>query len=447
MASPRKVDLTQGDLRGHLVRMTIPMTWGILALISFQLVNTYWVSRLGTTDLAAMSFTYPITFAIFSIFLGFGIAMSSVVSRLIGAGQNENVRRVVTHGLLLVLLASLLVAVVGHSLMHPIFSSMGADDAMIDRIDDYMTLYWWGTFFICMPIVANSSLRAGGETIIPAIVMTVAALANALLDPLLILGLYGFPRLELQGAAISNIIANACAMIVCLSLMKRRNMICATYLKDLSQFKDSAKRLLVIALPAGITNMLPAIYNSVVVGILTASGAAAVAAYGVVNRVESFAFVILIGLASGMTPILGQNFGARQFDRIRETMDDVLIFALLWSAFVGVVLVVFADPIAHVFSSDLSVQNVIIHYFTIVAFCLPFAFVANGWSSAFNALGKPQISVAILFTKTIVIMIPAAMMGYKIAGVTGAFWAIAISHTITGIAIHFFASRKLAAMS
>ncbi len=446
MTNARKVDLTTGDVRAHLVRMTIPMTWGILMLISFQLVNTYWVSKLGTDDLAAMSFTYPVTFAIFSIFLGFGIAISSVVSRLIGAGQFDDVKRVVTHGLVLVFITSLLVAIVGHIFMHPIFHAMGADDAMIARIDDYMLLYWWGTFFICMPIVANSSLRAGGETIIPAIVMTVAAVANAVMDPLLILGMYGFPRLELQGAAISNIIANACAMIVCLTIMARRKMICMSYLKDLHKFKDSAKRLLMIALPAGITNMLPAIYNSVVVSILTASGAAAVAAYGVVNRVESFAFVILIGLASGMTPIVGQNFGAKNFDRIRETMNDVLFFSLLWSVFVGVVLTVFSAPIAQIFSNDINVQKIIIHYFVIVAFCFPFAFVSNGWSSAFNALGKPQIAVAILFTKTILIMIPAAIIGYKIGDIVGVFWAIAIAHTITGAVIHLWAHQRLKAM-
>lgn len=446
MSSPRKVDLTQGSVRGHLVRMTIPMTWGILALISFQLVNTYWVSKLGTHDLAAMSFTYPVTFAIFSIFLGFGIAMSSVVSRLLGAGQGDDVKRVVTHGLVIVFLSSLLVAVIGHSFMHPIFHAMGASDEMIARIDDYMILYWWGTFFICMPIVANSSLRAGGETVIPALVMTVAALVNAILDPILILGLYGFPRLELQGAAISNIIANFMAMVVCLSIMARRNMIGTTHLKDLRNFSDSAKRLLMIALPAGITNMLPAIYNSVVVGILTASGAAAVAAYGVVNRVEAFAFVILIGLASGMTPILGQNFGAKQYDRIRATMDDVLIFSLLWCVFVGVVLVVFAKPIAGIFSEDHDVQSVIIQYFTILAFCFPPAFVSNAWSSTFNALGKPQIAVMILFTKTILVMIPAAMIGYKMGGVTGTFWAIAIAHVITGSIIHLWSYRFLKAM-
>lgn len=444
--SPRKIDLTTGSLGRHLVRMTIPMTWGILAIISFQLVNTYWVSKLGTFDLAAMTFTQPVSFAIFSVFLGFGIAMSSVVSRLLGAGQFDDVKRVTSHGLIIVFIASLLVAILGHAFMHPLFSLLGADDAMINRIDDYMTLYWWGTFFICMPIVANSALRAGGEAVIPAIVMTVAAIANAIIDPILIFGLYGFPRLELQGAAISNIIANAAAMCVSLTLMFKRQMISFEHLKNLSLFKDSAKRLLVIALPAGLTNMLPSIYNSVVITILTTSGAASVAAYGVVNRIEAFAFVILIGLAAGMTPILGQNFGAKNFDRVRQTMNKVLYFCFIYAVIMGVTLTFGAHTFASIFSDDKAVQEIIILYFTIITFCFPFAFVVNGWASAFNAFGKPQIAVAILFSKTILVMIPAAFIGHYIAGVTGTFWAIAIAHTITGIIIHLYASRVLKAL-
>jgi putative MATE family efflux protein len=443
MSSIRKVDLTQGSIRQHLVNMTVPMTWGILAIISFQLVNTYWISKLGTADLAAISYTHPVTFAIFSVFLGFGIAMSSVVSRLLGSGQYDDVKRVVSHGLILVFITSLIVAAIGHTFMHPIFRAMGASDDMIARIDDYMTLYWWGTFFICMPIVANSSLRAGGETMIPAIVMTVAAVANVLIDPILIFGLFGFPRLELQGAAISNILANACAMIVCLAIMFKRQMISVSYLKNLSQFSDSAKRILTIALPAGITSMLPSIYNAAVISVLAMSGAHAVAAYGVVNRVEAFAFVILIGLASGMTPILGQNFGAKNMVRVRDTMSDVLFFSLLWSAFMGVALVIFSQEIAQAFSSEIDVQKIIILYFTVIAFCFPFAFVTNGWSSAFNSLGKPQYAVSILFTKTILVMIPAAILGHIIGGIVGTFWAIAMAHTITGIATHIISVRIL----
>jgi Na+-driven multidrug efflux pump len=309
-----------------------------------------------------------------------------------------------------------------------------------------MTLYWWGTFFICMPIVANSALRAGGDAVIPAFVMTVAAVANAIIDPILIFGLYGFPRLELQGAAISNILANACAMSVSLTLMFKRKLVCVSYLKDFRGFADSAKRLLSIALPAGLTNLLPSIYNSVVISILTVSGSAAVAAYGVVNRIEAFAFVILIGLVSGMTPILGQNFGAKKMDRVREAMDKVFGFALFWSLFVGVLLVITAPFLSNIFSDDPDVKAIIILYFAIIACCFPFSYVVSGWASAFNALGKPKISVIMLFSKTIFIMIPAAMIGHSMGGIIGTFWAITVAHIFTGIFIHLWASRAFKAL-
>jgi putative MATE family efflux protein len=438
MTSADKGDLTTGSLRAHLIRLTIPMIWGILAMISFQLVNTFYISLLGTEKLAAISFTFPITYIIFAVFLGFGIGMSSVVSRLIGEKRIDDIKRVTTHGLVMVVIAGALVAAAGLMLMNPLFRAMGADDAMLRMIDDYMNIYYIGTAFICMPIVGNAALRAGGDTLTPALIMTGAALANALLDPLLIFGLFGFPRLELQGAAISTVLANGGAMIAGLSVLKRRNMISWHYLKDISRFGDSAKRLLFIAIPAGLTSAVPSILNSVIISLLSKSGAAPVAAFGVVNRVEAFVFVIMMALAVGMAPIIGQNWGAARYDRVRETLRLAIAFCVIWSVFVALVLGLFGDLIAAGFSKDPEVLKIIVLYFMLVPFSYPFSNIVSGWGSAFNAMGKPQYSAGMIFLKMIVILIPAVHIGYSFYGVTGIFGAMAVVNVITGVAFHMF---------
>lgn len=437
-AYSNKGDLTTGNIRSHLLRLSIPMMWGIFAIISFQLVNTLYVSFLGTDSLAAISFTFPITFIIFAVFMGFGIAMSSVVSRLIGEKKTEDIRRVTTHGLVMVVIATLLVTCLGIFLMNPLFRAMGADEAMIDRIDDYMSIYFLGTVFICLPIVGNAALRASGDTMTPAMIMTTAAVANAILDPLLIFGLLGFPRLELQGAAISTVFANACAMLAGLYVLRKKNMICMSYLKDLSRFGDSAKRLLFIAIPAGLTSALPSILNSVIISLLSKTGAASVAAFGVVTRVEAFVFIVMMALSVGMGPIIGQNWGAGRYDRVRDTLKQALAFCVIWSVFVAVVLGIGGGLIAKGFSDDPAVRSLIVLYFILVPFSYPFANIVSGWGSAFNAMGRPQYSAGMIFLKMIVVLIPAVHLGYYIDGVTGIFAAIAIVNVITGIAFHAF---------
>ncbi len=437
-AYANKGDLTTGSVRSHLVRLTLPMITSLFALISFQLVNTFYVSKLGTLPLAAMSFTFPVTYIVFSLFLGFGIATSSVLSRLLGERRDEDVRRINTHSLLLIFILSLIVSTIGLSFSHGIFVAMAASEDLIALIKDYMQLYFAGVFFICAPVVIGSSMRAHGDSRTPATIIIISALVNAVLDPILIYGLLGFPRLELQGAAISTLVSNFGSTAAGLYILYKRGMISAHYLKELSRFKDSMKRLLVIAVPAGLTSGLPSIVNSVILALLVQSGAEAVAAFGVASRVEAFCFIIMMALASGMAPIIGQNWGANRMDRVRETLKDAIWFCVLWSAFVAVVLGVFAKFFAGLFSDEIGVQHYTVLYFLIVPFTYPFSNIVNGWASAFNAMGKPQYSAGLLFLKLIVLLIPALYLGHMILGVTGVFWAIALINILTGVAAQIF---------
>jgi len=423
--------------------MTLPMIWGILAIISFQLVDAYYISRLGTSELAAISFTFPITYGIFSIFIGFGIATSSVISRMIGEKNTIDMKRVATHGLIIVFITSLIIALIGIPLINPLFSLIGATPEEINLIKDFMIPYFIGTFFVSMPIVGNAALRASGDAVAPAMIMTVAAITNAVINPFLIFGLYGVPRMEMTGAAIGTIFANFLAMTACLILMHRRGLIDFIYLRNLFAFSDSAKRILMIALPVAITGLLPSLLGSVANHLLSKTGTEAVAAFGAATRLEAFLLVILMALSIGMGPIIGQNWGAGKIERVRETVKYAIWFSVIWSILIAVVISLAAPSIAKVFSSDAIVQN----YFTLYLWIVPISYflghLVHGWGSALNAIGKPQISAAMIFIKIIILCIPAMWIGYQILEVTGVFVAIAVVNCITGSIYHIWAWQNL----
>ena len=439
MSVASKQDLTQGSIPHHLIRMTIPMIWGILAIISFQLVDAYYISLLGTSQLAAISYTFPVTYGIFSIFIGFGIAMSSVVSRMIGQKNTEDMKRVTSHGLLIVFIVSILFACIGIPLLDPLFSAMGANPAEIKMIEDFMVPYFIGTFFVSMPVVGNAALRASGNATAPAIIMTIAAVTNAAINPVLIFGLFGFPRMELMGAAIGTIFANILAMAAGLYLMHKRGMIDWAHIKNLSNIGDSTKRLLVIAIPAGLTALLPSFLNSGITHLLSNKGAEAVAAFGAASRIEAFTLVILMALSIGMAPIIGQNWGAKQIDRVRETIKSALLFSVIWSMVMGFILLGFADTVSILFSNDVIVQKYLSLYFLIVPFSYFLGNLPQIWGSTFNAIGQPKISAKMLFTKMILITLPAVTIGFYINGVTGLFIALAGANIISGLGFHIWA--------
>ncbi len=415
------------------------MIWGIAAIVSFQLVDTYYVSLLGTPQLAAMTFTFPVTFFVFSIIMGFGIAMSSVVSRLIGEGREEDVKRVTTHGLIMAFGIGLVLALIGYGLRDVIFEAMGADEIMRPLIHQYMTIWFFGVPFMATPFVGNSAIRAAGSTFAPAMIMVSVALLNAALAPFLVFGWAGLPRLELQGAAIATVFSNVIAMLMGLYVLGfRKKMFLPLGRMHWHEFSDSAKRHLFIAIPAGLTSAVSPFVNTIIVALLAKYGTEAVAAFGIATRIEAFAFIILMALAVGMSPIIGQNFGAKNFERVHETLRDAIGFSIIWCIIVAAILIVFATPISSVFSDDPTVIYYATLSFMIIAPCYMFNALVNGWSSAFNAMGKPQMSLMMTVIKMLLLLIPAVILGAKLGGVIGIFWAISLVNIVTGLAFHFW---------
>jgi putative MATE family efflux protein len=444
--SHHNTDLKTGSIRGHLVRMTIPMIWGIAAIISFQLVDTYYISLLGTRELAAMSFTFPVTLFVFSIIMGFGISMSSVVSRLIGEGKIDDVRRVTTHGIILVFGVGCGIAIAGFLSRDIIFEMMGANEDMRDLIHQYMTIWFLGVPFMATPFVGNSAIRASGSAIAPAVIMVGVALFNAALAPFLVFGIAGFPRLELQGAAIATVLSNIIAMISGLYILGwKKGMMLSPKSLQLEKFGDSAKRLMFIAIAAGLTSAIGPLVNSYIISILAKYGDEAVAAFGIASRVEAFCFIILMALAVGMGPVIGQNFGARQLERVEETLKNAIGFGVGYCLAISIILTFFAEPIASVFSSDATVVYYAKMAFLVIAPTYLFASLISGWSSAFNAMGRPQISLVITLIRMVVMTIPAVMIGAKTGGVYGVFMAIAAVNIFCSVIFHLWARKSFGA--
>ena len=432
-----KGDLTRGSVRKHLARLTIPSIWGMLAVIAVQLADTYFIGLMNDTHiLAGISLTFPVTMAISHLVFGVNIAMSSVVSRLIGANKHDEAKTVVLHGLMIAFCTSAVIALLCFIFMQPLFNLLGADENSWPTVAAYMPIWLIASVLLAVPVNGNSAIRAGGDTVLPAILMTTTAVVNFVLDPLLIFGLAGFPELGVQGAAVATLISYIfCFALGMYFLIVKKNLV-ATDGLHLDQFKSSLKRMIVIAIPAGIANIIQPATNAVIIAVLAAHGNAAVAAMGIVSRIEALAMLVIIALALGMAPLVGQNWGANKLGRVHETINNAIGFNFIWSFFVAILLGVFARSIAGEFTDDPAVIEYAALFFWIVPFSYAFGNLVFGWSSIFNAMGMPQRAFFLILMKCIVITIPAIFIGSALYGVTGIFIAIAIANTAAGIFFH-----------
>lgn len=352
-----KGDLINGPIKNHLIRLTIPMIWGLLAIISVQLADTYFISLLGTTELAGISFTFPVTMILTHMIFGFSIAISSVVSRLIGENKMADAKRTALHGVTMAFVVSVFIALICFTVLEPLFRILGADEQTMPVIMDYMPLWLVAFTILPVPVNGNSAIRAAGDATTPAIIMVSIALVNFALDPVFIFGLLGAPAMGVKGAALATLIAYAVGLIGGLyALAIYRKMIPLDGL-HLDKLKDSFKRLIVIALPAGLANIIMPLTSAVIVSIIAAYGPEAVAAYGVVTRIEAMAFLVVIALSVGMAPIIGQNWGAKKYDRVHETINLAIGFNVVWSLFMALLMGVFAKSLAGLFSTDTLVST------------------------------------------------------------------------------------------
>ena len=436
--------MTEGPVGPNLIRLAIPMIFGLISILLINLVDTFYISMIGVKELVAISFTFPVTFTLMSFSFGIGIGAASVISRAIGEGDHHRVQRLTTDSLLLVALIILVVAGLSYLNLDAIFRLMGATDESLPLIEEYMIPWLMGVVFVVIPIVGNSAIRATGDTKTPSIIMVIAAVVNAVLDPILIFGYGPFPEMGIEGAAIATVISYISIMIVGLWMLGKRDRMLTANWPGIAGILSSWKALLYIGIPAMLTQLLFPVSNAVLTRIAADLGDATVAAFGVGSRIESLAMIGSMALSSVIIPFIGQNYGAKNFDRIKTASRFVLRFALIWGVAAWAFLALFSGGIAWAFSDDPEIQDLIQQFFWIVPFGFGFHGISQLVSASCNALHRPFHSTSINIMRLFLFLIPLVYLGSQIWGTTGFFIGIALGNLATGtIAWSWFRSSIL----
>jgi len=424
--------LTQGTVGGAIRSLMLPMLMGMVALISYNIADTYFVGQLGTLELAAISFTFPVSFIVGAVTMAFGIGTSSVCARLFGAGKREDVERVAVHAMLLGIVTGLVVVITGLLTIDPLFTLLGADETTLPVIHRYMRIYYWGGIFLVVPMITNSVLRSSGNAKTPAMIMTFAAVINIILDPILIFGLFGMPRLEVEGAAIATVLANAGTMVASiLAIVFKERLVTFRALWP-HLIMDSWRRILHVGLPAMTSSLIAPITTAFITYQVAQFGQEAVAGFGVASRVEGLMLIAVFAMSASMTPFVGQNFGAEKYDRVRDGVKWGFRFSLIYGLIVASVLALTSGIIAGVFTDDpkaIAAANLHLRIVPLSYFALGLAMCVN---SSFNAIGKPMPAMFVSLTRTILVYAPLAFILANLFGLVGVFAAACAANLIAG---------------
>ncbi len=444
-----RAKLTEGPVTPMLIRLTIPMIFGILSMVVYNLVDTLFVGRLGAIQLAALSFTFPVVLVISSLALGLGMGASAAVSRAIGAEDPDRERRLTTDSLLLSLLIVGIAAVAGLLTIEPLFRALGADEQTLPYIREYMTVWYPGMFFVVVPMVGNNCIRATGDTRTPGIVMVIGAATNAALDPLLIFGIGPFPELGIRGAAAATLIGRSVTFAVAIYVLGKRERLIDFRFGSLGRVWESWKQVLYVGIPTAATRMIIPIGAGIVTRIVSEYGPHAVAGYGVATRLEFFALAVVNALASVTGPFVGQNIGAGKLDRVRTGFGAGVRICTVVGGFYFVLFLVLARPLAGLFSPAPEVVMVTARYVRIVSAAYAFQGIYLISVPSLNVLRMPLRAAGLGIIEMFVLVVPLGFLGSSLFGLTGLFCGIGVGYLITGVlsAIAFRKATGVAAGS
>ena len=423
--------IVSGPVGEVLYKLTLPMVIGIVAVFFFNLVDTFFISLLGTQSLAAVSFTMPIAMVVMNLAIGLGIASSALIARATGEKNNTLAQHYVIAALLLTLALAGAMLIAGLMFNDQLFGLLGANEALLPLIWQYMQFFWPGTVVMMLMIVINSSMRAVGNTKLPSMMMLGSAVLNAILDPILIFGVGPIEGMGVAGAALASTLCWLIVVLVMLYSLAKIDLLHWGTL-TLNGLFSIWQRLIALGIPAIITNVLVPVASAFLLVMIAPMGEQAVAAFGVGARIEPFVIVAILALTSTLPVFVGQNFSAGQHERIWQALSIAVRFILAWQVLVWLVLWGVSPYLATIFSQDPIVLDKIVSYLMI----MPVGYAGMGIvlcaNSALNALQKTSVSMLLNLVRLSVFYVPLAWLGGHFYGFEGLLLGASAGNLIAG---------------
>ena len=454
--SSRDYDLTEGSLLAPLVGLSAPIVFTQLLQVVYNLVDTFWVGRLGQDAVSALSFSWPPVFVLISLGGGLTLAGSVLVAQHKGAGDFERVNDVAGQTLAFVSLFSLALGALGYLLAPTFLRLIGAEpgSTVFAYSVDYMRVIFLGVWFMFGFFVFQSLLRGWGDTRTPMYLMAGSVAVNVVLDPVFIFGFVdnplfgmlgargieaalldatGFTGHGVEGAAMATILSRALATVPGVALLFSGHLGLSLSFADLRLERETVTKIVRVGYPASIEQSSGALSYTAMTAIIAFIGPTAVAAFGICARLTSFVFLPAVGLGMGTETAVGQNLGADRVDRARRAV--YLAVGMLVAAYVVVsaFAVVYARPLVGIFIQGEGAATVVDigeSFMLVVAPTFAFMGAFHVVKGCLNGAGSTR-AVMILSVSSVwgMQVVPAwVMVRYFDMGVTGAWWALAVMH-------------------
>ena len=424
-----------------LFTMSLPIILSMLVQALYNIVDSMFVARLNENALTAVSLTFPIQNLIIAVASGTGVGINSLLSRNLGEKNYEAADRAASNGLFLGFMSSLAFAVLG-GLCSGVFFHIQTTDLQIVRYGtQYMRIITICSIGIFLQVTCERLLQATGKTFYAMITQGTGAIINIILDPILIFGLFGFPRLEVAGAAVATIIGQMIAAAMALLFNITKNKDIHIHLKGFRPNHTVILNIYTVGIPSIIMMSIGSVMTFGMNKILLMFSSTAAAVFGVYFKLQSFIFMPIFGLNNGMIPIIAFNYGARQKKRILHTIWLSICTAVTIMLFGLVLFQCFPDVMLRMFDASDRMLEIGIPALRIISLSFIFAGFCIVSGSVFQALGNGMYSLIVSVARQLCVILPVAYLFARLFGLNQVWWAIPIAELVSVVLSAWFLRR------
>ena len=432
---PEKPTYTRGSILRVMLSTALSMIPGTLAISGYNVVDSYFVGKLGTLPQAAMGFTFPVVMMVSCIYRGLGGGVMTPVSQLLGGGRQIQAARMITGGVLLLTLFGIAISSIGIALIGPVFQRLGANETLLPMIRSYMVIWYAGSLTVTLGDAGAHLLVSAGSPRLGGLMIMLGLALNAVLDPLFIFGWGILPGSGITGAALATITAQVITLVLVTAILHWKLHLIARISEvfPLPRLFNAWKTILRYGIPSILGMILnPAGMAVITWAVAATGGETAVAGASVATRIEAVAFIFPMSLGMSLLPIIGQNFGAKRYDRIDTCRRVSTIFAFLFLVVISVFFCILAPWFASFFSTDPEVIAIMVRCVRITAWGFGFIEVHRYSSFFFTGVGRAKSGAALNILRVVGLMVPFTLVAMYFKSLDGIFFSRLAADVLAG---------------
>ena len=412
-----------------LVQISLPMMISMFVQALYNIVDSIFVAQISENALTAVSLAFPIQNLMFSTIIGTGVGINSLLSMRLGQKNQEAVDRTAMNGILLAAISYVVFLIVGLTVPRPYFESQTTNPEIIEYGVTYLNICMIISFGVFASITFERLLQSTGRTVLSMISQLTGAITNCILDPIMIFGLLGCPRLGIAGAAWATVIGQIAAGIVSLILNLTRNKEIHFTLKGLIPSGAIIRDIYKVGVPSILLGSIGSFLTYLLNLILGSFSTTAIAVYGVYFKLQSFIFMPVFGLNNGIVPIVAYNYGAKHKDRILRAIKLCAIAAFT-IMMIGLLIFEFLPRILlGMFNASDEMMSIGVPALRIIALHFPVAALSIPCISVFQAFGRGLFSMITSFVRQIIVLLPAAYLLSLTGNINNIWWAFILAES------------------